>query len=50
MNMSFLTGFPRVRAAQNPAVPASVQPKAGQKYPPHVQNVYVLLSCLQDSF
>lgn len=34
MDISFLTGFPGVEAAQNPAVPT-----AGQKYPPHVQNL-----------
>lgn len=39
MDMSFLTGFPGVGAAQNPAVPTSLQPKAGQKYPPHIQNL-----------
>lgn len=39
MDMSFLTGFPGVGTAQNPAVPASAQHKASQKYPPHVQNL-----------
>lgn len=39
MDMSFLTGLPGVTAAHYPAVPASAQSKAGEKYPPHIQNL-----------